>query len=183
MSLTLDNAEQLCQRVQATLDDISVAVNLAPLFSALEHACFAPWLDAGLVMSRDRVFEHDSREHVDLITIDVQQSVTITLSTGEPVLRAIFLLVLAAHTDGSVSAQVDLIAEEYTCSQAGSRVDMQVSKTRSKIEKCGQSCLPELQAALLQNLQSRLQGKGESGRIFSPLLKDVSATSLDWLVP
>jgi hypothetical protein len=183
MILPSDSSEQLCQRVQATLDDVSVAANLAPLFTALEQACFAPWLNAGLVMSSDRAFNYEARVLHDLVVADVQQSATLTLPTGEPVLRAIFLLMMSVQANGAVSAQVDLLAEEYTCGQAGSRVDMQVSRASSKIDKNGASCLPELQPALLHNLQSRLQGKGEGGRIFSPLLRHVSATSLDWLTP
>jgi len=157
--------------------------SLAPLFAALEQACFAPWLDAGLVMSNDRAFSYEARVSHDFMVIDVQQSATLTLLTGEPVLRAIFLIMIAVQAGGAVSAQVDLLAEEYTCGQAGSRIDMQVSRARTKIDKNGQSCLPELQPALLQNLQSRLQGKGEGGRLFSPLLQHVSTTSLDWLTP
>jgi hypothetical protein len=178
-----DSSEQLRQRAQATVDDVSVAANLAPLFTALEQACFAPWLNAGLVMSNDRAFSHEPRFLHDLVVTDVQQSATLTLPTGEPVLRAIFLLMMSVQANGGVFAQVDLLAEEYTCGQAGSRIDMQVSRTWSKIDKDGGSCLAELQPALLQNLQSRLQGKGEGGRLFSPLLLHVSATSLDWLTP
>lgn len=183
MLLMNDAAEQLRQRVQATLNDVSEASNLAPLFTALEQACFAPWLAAGLVVSSERVFKHQSRELFDLITIDVQQSAILTLPTGEPALQAIFLLMMAAHANGSVSVQVDLLAEEYTCNQPGCRVDMQVAKVWSKIDENGTSCLPQLQPALLQNFESRLKGKGESGRIFSPLLQHVSTASLDWLTP
>jgi hypothetical protein len=183
MLLHSDITEQLHKRVQATLDDVTNATKLAPLFTALEQACFAPWLDAALVLSSDRAFSYNSRVSHDVVVIDVQQSATLTLSTGEPVLRAIFLLMLAIQSNGAVSAQVDLLAEEYTCAQAGSRIDMQVSRAQSKIDKDGQSCLPELLPALQQNLQTRLQGKGEGGRLFVPLLQHVSATSLDWLTP